>query len=383
MRGEANNPAGPSLRQTRGMSAEAARPAPEEIRDRLRRFAGEAAEVSPLYSHLAGHAAEDDEVAGLLSTATAPDPALLLAAVQRVLQAEPFHELTNYYPALGGSYGPDASLWPMFRTFVLDRADRVRTLVASRVTRVNEVGRAALFYPAVAYAARQAGGGPVGLLEVGACAGLLLGIDLYSYRYQSEQSGQIVAGPGRAALGLHCALRLEPGQKGPTIPKRLSVSAKVGLDADPVDVDDEDEYAWLEACVWPDQPDRLRQLGAATTARGKKPPTLVKGDPVANLADAAGLIPLELPVILLTSNALQSLSPERVTAFRSAVAELAAARPAYWVSLEAYSTGLIADRSDLDTGQAVLASTRWVDGQEQTTPLATTSWHGERMYWLA
>ncbi|MFC4853877.1 DUF2332 domain-containing protein [Actinophytocola glycyrrhizae] len=354
----------------------------DEVRDRLRRFADEAAEVSPLYSHLAAHAADDDEVAGLLSDATTPDPALLLAAVQRVLQAEPFHELTNYYPALGGSYGPDPGLWPMFRTFVLDRADRVRALVASRVPRGNEVGRAALFYPAVAYAARQAGGGPVGLLEVGACAGLLLGMDLYSYRYQSEQSGQIVAGPGRAALGLHCALRLEPGRKGPTIPKRLLVSAKIGLDPDPVDLDDEDEYAWLEACVWPDQPDRLRQLGAAATARRKKAPTLIKGDPVGDLAAAAARIPLELPVILLTSNALRSLSAERVTAFRSAVAELAAGRPAHWVSLEAYATGLCPDRPDLDTGQAVLASTRWVDGAEETTVLAQTSWHGERMHWL-
>jgi hypothetical protein len=352
------------------------------IRDRLRRFADEAAEVSPLYSHLAAHAAEDDEIAGLLTDAASPDPALLLAAVQRVLQAEPFHELTNYYPALGGSYGPDPSLWPMFRTFVLDRADKVRVLVASRVPRSNEVGRAALFYPAVAHAARLAGGGPVGLLEVGACAGLLLGMDLYSYRYQSEQSGQIVAGPGRAALGLHCALKLEAGQKGPTIPKRLLVSAKVGLDTDPVDLDDEDEYAWLEACVWPDQPDRLRQLGAAATARRKKPPTMVQGDPVADIATAAGRIPLELPVIMLTSNALRSLSADRVTAFRAAVAELAAARPAYWVSLEAYGAGLCPDRPDLDTGLAVLAVTRWAGGEEQTTPLARTSWHGERMHWL-
>lgn len=355
----------------------------DEVRDRLRRFADEAAEVSPLYSHLAAHAAADDDVARLLTVGTSPDPALLLAAVQRVLQAEPFHELTNYYPALGGSYGPDPSLWPMFRTFVLDRGDKIRVLVANRVPRSNEVGRAALFYPAVAYAARQAGGGPVGLLEVSACAGLLLGMDLYSYRYQSELSGQIVAGPGRAALGLHCALKLEPGQKGPTIPKRLLVSAKVGLDTDPVDLDDEDEYAWLEACVWPDQPDRLRQLGAAATARRKKAPTMVEGDPVADLAAAAGRIPLELPVVVLTSNALRSLSAERVTAFRAAVAELAAARPTFWVSLEAYAAGLCPDRPDLDTGQAVLAATSWADGEERTTPLAQTSWHGERMHWLA
>jgi hypothetical protein len=355
-----------------------------DIQQRLRRFASDVEETSPLYSYLAGNAATDDEVAGLLSVATDPEPELLLAAVQRVLQAEPFHELTNYYPTLGGSYGPDSGLWPMFRTFALDRADRVRGFVSTRdVPRGNEVGRAALFYPAVAFAARQAGGGSVGLLEVGSCAALLLGIDLYSYRYQSEQAGQVAAGPGRAALGLHCALKLLPGQKGPTIPKRLQVGARVGLDHDPVDLEDEDEYAWLEACVWPDQPDRLRQLGAAATVRRKKPPVMVKGDPVSDLAGAAERIPAELPVVVLTSDALRPYSAERVTAFRGALAELAAARPTFWVSLESYAAGLLPDRPELDTGQAVLASTRWRDGEEQTTPLAQTSWHGERMTWLA
>ncbi|HZI83042.1 MAG TPA: hypothetical protein VFF44_03960, partial [Casimicrobiaceae bacterium] len=49
----------------------------------------------------------DEDVARLLAVAADPDPELLFAAVQRVLQAEPFHELTNYYSTLGGSYGPD------------------------------------------------------------------------------------------------------------------------------------------------------------------------------------------------------------------------------------------------------------------------------------
>jgi hypothetical protein len=356
----------------------------DDVQQQLRRFAGDVRETSPLYSYLAEHASTDEDVARLLTVATEPDPELLLAAVQRVLQTEPFHELTNYYPTLGGSYGPDAGLWPMFRTFALDRADRVRAFVTTRhVPHGNEVGRAALFYPAVAFAARLAGGASVGLLEVGSCAALLLGIDLYSYRYQSEQAGQIAAGPGRAALGLHCALKLAAGQKGPSIPKRLQVAARVGLDHDPVDLDDEDEYAWLEACVWPDQPDRLRQLGAAATVRRKKPPILVKGDPVADLAGAAERIPAELPVVVLTSDALRRYSAERVTAFRGALAQLAASRPTYWVSLETYATGLVADHPELDTAQAVLSCTRWVDGNEQTTPLAQTSWHGERMHWLA
>src|ERR1044072_7191801 len=90
----------------------------EEIRQRLRWFADEhAATISPLYSHLAGHAADDDEIAGLLTAADslAAHPTLLLAAVQRVLQAEPFHELTNSYPSLAGTYAPDRGPRPVCR----------------------------------------------------------------------------------------------------------------------------------------------------------------------------------------------------------------------------------------------------------------------------
>lgn len=363
-----------------------------EIRRRLRWFADDhAATISPLYSHLAGHAADDDEVAGLLTAAgaEAADPTLLFAAVQRVLQAEPFHELTNYYPSLGGSYGPDGGLWPLFRSFVLDRADRIRALVATRVTQTNEVRRAALLYPAVAIAARQARS-PIALLEVGASAGLLLGLAGYSYRYQTQQAGQLAAGPARSGVGLHCALAVAPGASLPTIPKKLAVATRIGLDRHPVDLADEEEYAWLEACVWPDQPERLRLFGAAAGTQRKAPPELVAGDAVDDLAPVADRVPAGEPLVVLTSNVLWLLPAARRTAFVAELARLAATRPLWWVSHEGYASGLaevLPGRDDLTARPGeptfgVLGLVRWVDGEPQATALARTAWHGERMEWL-
>jgi hypothetical protein len=364
----------------------------EEIRRRLRWFADQhAAAISPLYGHLAGHAADDDEVAGLLTAAdaTAAHPTLLFAAAHRVLQSEPFHELTNYYPSLGGTYGPDGGTWPLFRTFVLERADRVRDLVATRVTQTNEVRRAALLYPAVTLAAKQAGK-PIGLLEVGASAGLLLGIDTYSYRYQTQQAGQVVAGPARATVGLHCALALAPGATLPAIPKRLSTVAKLGLDDRPIDLTDEEQYAWLEACIWPDQPERLRLFGAAAAAQRKSPPELVAGDAVTDLAAVAARIPADAPLVVLTSNMLWLLTEERRRAFLAALDDLAATRPLWWVSQEGYSAALeplLPGRDDLRTGEGeqtfgVLGLVRWSGGKPVASALARTTWHGERMEWL-
>lgn len=364
----------------------------DEIRSRLRAFADTEAGESPLYAHLAGRAADDDEVAGLLTAASAEQarPTLLLAAVHRVLQKNPFHELVNYYPSMGGTYGLDSGTWPLFRSFVLEHAEAVRALVATRATQTNEVRRAALLYPALALAAKQAKGS-VGLLEVGCSAGLLLGVDKYAYRYQTEQSGQVVAGPTKTPVGLHCALELAPGASLPVLPKKLALAARVGLDQSPVDLADEDAVAWLEACVWADQPERQRLLTTAVELLRKDPPPVVAGDAVDDLAAAADRIPFDVPLVVLTSNVLAYLSEERRASFIDALARLSADRPTWWISHEGYRaalSSLLPDRGDLDPSAGgpvggVLGLTTWESGRPKTAALATTAMHGERLTWLA
>jgi hypothetical protein len=357
---------------------------------KLRRFARiDAAGFSPLYAHLAERAADDPEVAGLL-TATGREDAqatLLFAAVHRTLQAHPFHALTDYYPSMGGANGPDGATWGLFRSFVLEHAGEIRMLIATRTVQTNEVGRAALLYPAVALAA---GRSPVGLLEVGCSAGLLLNLDRYGYRYQTEGGGQLVAGPAKPALGLHCALSVAGGAEPPAVPKKITVSARVGLDRAPVDLSDEDEYAWLEACVWADQPERLRQFAAAAAAQRGNRPELITGDAVDDLARAAERIPAELPLVVLTSLALLYLSQDRQRDFLAALGDLAAHRTVHWVSHEEFACALahlLPDRDDLRRGPdepsfGVLGLVRWSEGRPVARALARTTWHGQRMTWL-
>lgn len=362
------------------------------VRDRLRTFAdSEAAGESPLYAHLTSSAAEDDQVAALL-TAADPDDAksvlLFLAAAHRLVLADPVCELSRYYPSVGGEYGVDSRTWPMFRSFVLDRADRMRALIASHVTQTNEVRRAAMLYPAVAMAAKQAGG-PVGLLEVGASAGLLLGLDRYGYRYQLPVGEQLVVGPAKAPLVLHTRLDLPTAGKPPTMPKKLAVAARIGLDRRPVDLRDEDQLAWLEACVWGDQPDRLRLFNMAAAAQAKQPPELIAGDAVDDLPAAAERIPANLPLVVFHSHAITYLPPARRADFVAALGELAARRPVWWISLEDYDTALarvLPDRADLRWAGgkmfAALGLVRWIDGKPSATALARTAPHGERLDWL-
>jgi hypothetical protein len=364
----------------------------EQVQKRLRQFAEvDAAGVSPLYEHIARRCAEDPDVAGLLTAANArfATPTLLMAAAHRALQAAPVHELSNYYPSLGGTYGVDQRTWPLFRSFVLDQADRIRQLISTHTIQTNEVRRAAVLYPAIALAARQAGG-PIGLLEVGCSAGLLLNLDTYGYRYQTEQAGQLVAGPAKPAVGLHCALELADRASLPAIPRKLLVRARVGLDQAPVDISDEEQYAWLEACIWADQPDRLRLFAAAAKAQRKNPPEMIAGDAVDDLALAARRVPRELPLVVFTSVALLYLPADRREAFIAALGELAATRRVIWVSHEDYQCALAyvpPVRADLRraSGQpsfGVLGIVNWSQGRPAGHALAKTAWHGERMVWL-
>ncbi|MEC3979265.1 DUF2332 domain-containing protein [Amycolatopsis sp. H20-H5] len=362
----------------------------DEIKTRLRAFAEkEAAGASPLYEHLASQAAEDDDIAGLLSEARDGDArgTLLMAAAHRLVQADPIHPLSRYYPSVGGFDGVDSDTWPLFRSFLLERADKARALISSRFTQTNEVRRAALLYPAVAQAAKEAGG-KVALLEVGCSAGLLLGLDTFSYRYQCDGGEQLSAGPAKAAVGLHCALDLAPGAVAPKVPKKLTITAKAGLDRSPVDLSDEDELAWLEACVWADQLDRIRLLRSAAAAQCKSRPSMITGDAVDDLVSAADTLPADVPLVVLTSHVLTYLEDRRGD-FVAELGKLAADRPLWWVSEEAYSAALeyvLPGRDDLAfTGsgaQAVLGLVRWENGVAQARALARTAPHGQRMTWL-
>jgi len=361
------------------------------VQDRLRRFAErEAAGFSPLYAHLAERAADDAEVASLLTAAKTEFamPTLLLAAVHRVLHTEPWHELTNYYPSLGGTFGVDGGTWPLWRDFVLGHADQVRELVATHTTQTNEVRRAASLFPAVAAAEKQAGG-KIGLVEVGTSAGLLLGLGRFGYRYQTEQAGQLVAGPAKPTLVLHAALELAEGAEFPALPKRLGIQARIGLDRRPVDVADPEQMAWLESCVWADQPERLRLLAMAAAAQRADPPELVTGDAVDDLASTVDRVPENLPVVVLTSSVLSYLDKERRSAFVDALAAVAKRRPVWWVSHEGYGAGLnlvLPDRPELrdadGPAMAVVGLVRFTEGGMQARALARSAPQGQRLEWL-
>jgi hypothetical protein len=149
----------------------------------------------------------------------------------------------------------------VFRARLLSHAAEVRDVMLRRRTQTNEPARCATLLPVLAALPQ-----PLALIEVGASAGLCLLLDRYGYDYG-----------GIALLGapvLRCRVR----GKCPLPDRKPEIAWRAGLDLDPVDLSDPSEVAWLEALVWPDQPERLSRLRQAIDAARADPPRVEPGD---------------------------------------------------------------------------------------------------------
>jgi len=205
---------------------------------------------APLYTRLATAVADEPAVLRLLQSApeTQQMPVLLFAAVHHLLLGGLGPELALHYPNLTAS--PDTSdAWPAFRTFVLEHADEVAAMVEVRHTQTNEVGRCAQFLPALGLLDAEMG--PLARVDVGTSAGLTLLLSRFQYRY--EPGGTV---GGDSTVMLVCGTRGNVPVPS-TMPR---IVQSVGIDLQPIDVLDDTEVRWLEACVWPDQADRFRRL---------------------------------------------------------------------------------------------------------------------------
>jgi hypothetical protein len=321
----------------------------EQELDRLargyRRFADvEAAAVSPRYAELAAAVAANPAVLDFLAALPRGkrQPNLLFAALQF---------LHGRAPAVEELPG-----------WVLDDTERVRSTMLARATQTNEPARCGALLLALAALPQ-----PVALIEVGASAGLCLYPDRYGYDYD----GRAVGPP--SPVHLH----VETSGAAP-VPDRLpEVSARIGVDLNPLDPADADDRAWLRALVWPGPPaaERLARLDAAADVARQAPPRLLRGDLVDRLPDALDLVPDGGTAVVFHTAVLPYVPSERRAEFVALVRDLGVR----WIAQE--GTGLLPE-VDAQLPDPEDARGRFVlslDGR----PLAWTAPHGGRVDWLA
>lgn len=264
---------------------------PALIRRRFRDFAA-AYPSLPLYHAICAAAGEDDEVVRLLLEARPGQdrPVLLLAAlhdlVLRLVEEAPdeppavsrwFASLTDPAQAPTADEWRDPGPWPEVRDLLLGHRDDLRAIVAGRTVQTNEVNRSTYVLALLALAAP---GQPVALVEFGTSAGLLLTPDQYDVTIADASGAELAWGDRSSAVRLRAEDRLASlAGRGLRPPRIVS---RIGVDLATVPPEDHDTLRWLQACLWPDMPERVVRFRAAVRQRQqlahRDRPTLIEGD---------------------------------------------------------------------------------------------------------
>lgn len=339
----------------------------------MRRFAETTAQRAPLYARLSAGIVDHPLVLGLLAAAppTHRMPVALFAAVHHLLLADPAEPLAQWYPNLTAEPRTDDPV-AEFAAFCRARRGDVAELVNTRMPQTNEIGRSSLLL--VGLAAVAATAGPISHLDVGASAGLNLLLEHYGYDFSGHRLG-----PDR--LVLSCEVSGEGGQLPAAIP---SFRGHLGLDRDPIDLDDPEQARWLEACVWPDQTDRFLRLRTAIEIAREQRVDVRRGDAVADLDGALDALDPSGHPVVTTSWVLNYLSDADRAGFQDVLARRAAAGDLSWVFAEspAYADGLPGIDGGPPTELTVLGVAEWRGGVRRVRHLATCHPHGYTLRWL-
>jgi hypothetical protein len=331
---------------------------------------------SPLYDRICRAVAESDEVLDLVSEAPPPghNPVLLLAAVHYLLLGGLDHALAEVYA--GES---DADPGPLFVDLCLHNGDALLALLATEQVNTNEVGRSAVIGPALtAVAARLPA--PLAHLDVGCSAGLNLLCD----RYRLDYGRAGATGPVGAPVQIRCDV---VGGSPPIVPALPTITARIGLDRAPLDVNDPQQSMWQLACVWPDT-GRLARTALALEEARRSPLRLVRGDAVDDVGDLIASLPLDATAVLTTTWVVAYFSPEQRIGFREALAAASKSRPVAWISAENQgvvdlipSDGAPSDVNGVEW--SVLGLVTFRDGDADPELLGYVHPHGSGLDWRA
>jgi hypothetical protein len=249
-------------------------------------------------------------------------PSVILAALHDLA-------LAGRAPALAAAFSAgdvDAAAGAAIDT-LLRSTDAVVAIAARRQPLIDETGRCAVLYPAVAEVARRVGAEAVGLVDVGCSAGLNLNVDRVGIAYSNGQS----LGDPLSPVQLSCSI---VGDRAVPTRAMPEVVSRVGVDLDPVDVTDADDARWLRACVPPGEPERAARLEAEMALAAAAPPRLLRGDAVELLPDALAHVPAGALPVVTTTWSLSHFPLERRLRFLQRLDEAAAGRTVAWVSAE-------------------------------------------------
>ena len=247
--------------------------------------------------------------------------------------------LARYYSSLAEPAAPATDAFPAFRQFCLAHADSIAEILGRRSVNTNEVGRCAVLRLGYAEIARMLPAARFALVEIGASAGLNLFWDNYRYEYvRGSEHDRVTAGDPASPVRIPCAIRGTAPPLYPEDPFCKQVVRRVGIDLDPIGLDNPEDVAWLRALVWPEQRERALRLDNAIAitraARHGLNFSMRQGDGVALLPAITAELADGEALCVVHSFTLNQFTSEARLAFDRALRDIAAKRTVLRLGLE-------------------------------------------------
>lgn len=312
--------------------------------------------TSPLYARLSRGIADDDALLALAARARPgqPVPNMLFAAVHFLLLNGATHPLAAFYPSVGGT--DDSDSLSAFRDFCKKQDGEIGKLLETRRVQTNEVRRCTALMPAFGQLGKT-----LNVIEIGASAGLNLLWDKYAYDYGNGRK------IGNGSLTLTCEMR----GNAPLPEEMPTVTGRMGIDLNPVDVTDSEAIVWLRALIWPEHAERMERLTQAIEIVKRDPPELRAGDALELLPQAMADAPDAAALVVYHSFTVNQLSGEMRQRLEEIFHQHAQARDFFVVGLEG-AAGL---------PYPCLSLTTWHDGTPTEETLADADQHGAWLAW--
>ena len=333
------------------------------------------ADDEPAYAEVCENLGDHPELVELIAghDPDAQQPNLLFAAVHYLLLGGLDHPLRHVYD--GTSSLPVA---PVFADAVLTNRSAIDELMQNERTQTNEVGRSAVV-ALMLNDAYQRSQEQLSWIDLGASGGLNLNIDRFRIEYTTGERS-IATGPANAALTLRCELR----NGAPTIPStHADIAWRVGVDRSPVQVADPSQARWLQACLWPSQPERHARMAAAITIAQAHPQRIIGADAVDGVAQALAEAPADTALVITTTWVWCYLPEATQKAVLKLVRE--SGRRVRWYSLE--GRGVVAELGqpiEREVIDSLVGRVEMGEGMpEVSTVLGLSHPHGAWLDWYA
>jgi hypothetical protein len=268
-------------------------------------------------------------------------PVLLFAVLHHMALSDPTGPLRDCFPSVAwfeerlmsadspgadppAASPPDPAALNVILDFCADRSTEIVRELAVRRTQTNEVGRSALLLAAIGEATQ---GRRCALVDLGASAGLNLVPDRYRYARSDGSTSGDPTSPVRIDVEIL-------GHPIPSAP--VDIDARIGIDLDPPDANNDDAVRWLLACQWPDDLPRFERTRRALGMRRSDPaaPLVHRGDVIDLLPGLIDEIPEETMVVVTNSWVVTYMDLEAQSSLAQTIRSAASRRPVAWISFE-------------------------------------------------